>query len=127
MNTPLQLLFNKTFLHKVYNKKKLSISLNSVFYRELLSLYNLTSIIFIILIRKKSQNDLHYKFQLIHSFVQSLPCFHEPANRLRFTFRASSGIEIPSASLRACHTLPALAPTIFLSIVVFFLINKKEN
>ena len=126
MNTPLQLLFNKTFLHKVYNKKKLSISLNSVFYRELLSLYNLTSIIFIILIRKKSQNDLHYKFQLIHSFVQSLPCFHEPANRLPEPYFPHSGL-LSISLIKGVPYFACVGTYDFLIHSSLFFNYKKEN
>ena len=50
----------------------------------------------------------------------SHPTANAVLSTLRFNFLASSGIDILFTSLRMCHTLPALTPTILLSIRLTF-------
>lgn len=118
---------NQVFLDLKTRTHKLLMKYNSLPYEDKEEKHSLL---------KKMLGSIGMKVSVASPFLRSINTLFSRASQptakavlstLRFTFRASSGMEIPSTSLRTCQIFPALTPTIFLSIVVFLKLIQKGN
>lgn len=119
MNSRLQLTFENDIIHSLPNKTEGNRNILPV----PISLHNNTCTY------PKVKPKWLSSYTSINPFTRCIQTLfsrasHPTANAvlstLRFNFLASSGIDILFTSLRTCHTLPALTPTILLSIRLTF-------